>query len=134
VLVERRVEGSLQGIHEVRSDKSSNNPECFWISMGQLGQENTLDCLTEWRDSLLKWIIHGAVDSSVPQETAPIAIDIDGGSSRERIWRRMFPNSPVPNQDENGVDECFGILSDLFSGDSEPGLTLDEILREVKGK
>ncbi len=133
MLVLRQTEGGLHPIHEVEPDKSTNNPDCVWVSIGLPDQEKVLDCSTDSQYSLFKWTIWATTDSSVVPDTAPLLVDFGDGSGRERVWKRMFPDTPVPNQDKNGVDACFGILTDIFGDEAELGETLDQILREVKG-
>ncbi len=51
---------------------------------------------------------------------------------RERIWKLLFGDKPMPKQTNDAVDKAFGMLSDLFEDISEE--EFDEILREAKGK
>jgi hypothetical protein len=51
---------------------------------------------------------------------------------RERVWKIMFKNKPMPEQTDGAVEECFGMLNDVLGDLSEE--EFNEILMEVKGK
>lgn len=51
---------------------------------------------------------------------------------RERIWKRFFKDKPMPEQTDNAVEECFGMLNDVLGDISEE--EFNEILMEAKGK
>jgi hypothetical protein len=51
---------------------------------------------------------------------------------RERIWKILFKDKPMPEQREGAVDEAFGMLNDTLGDISEE--EFDEILRDCKGK
>lgn len=51
---------------------------------------------------------------------------------RERIWKLLFKDKPMPEQREGAVDDAFGMLSDKYGEFTEE--EFDELLREVKGK
>jgi hypothetical protein len=53
-------------------------------------------------------------------------------SDRERIWKIMFKGKPMPEQTDDAVEECFGMLNDVFGDCSEE--EFEEILMEARGK
>jgi len=53
-------------------------------------------------------------------------------NDRERIWKLLFKDKPMPEQKEGAVDEMFGMLSDKYGKFTEE--EFDELLREAKGK
>ena len=53
-------------------------------------------------------------------------------SDRERIWKIMFKDKPMPEQTDDAVEECFGMLNDVLGDLSEE--EFEEILMESRGK
>lgn len=53
-------------------------------------------------------------------------------SDRERIWKRLFGDKPMPEQREGAVDDAFGMLNDTLGDISAE--EFEEILMEAKGK
>lgn len=52
--------------------------------------------------------------------------------NRERIWKRLFKDKPMPEQTDNAVEECFGMLNDVLGDISEE--EFEEIMMEARGK
>lgn len=51
---------------------------------------------------------------------------------RERIWKLLFGDKPMPEQTDNAVEECYGMLNDILGDISEE--EFNNILREARGK
>ena len=51
---------------------------------------------------------------------------------RERIWKCLFGDKPMPEQREGAVDDAFGMLNDTLGDISEE--EFNDLLMQIKGK
>jgi len=113
-------------------DSSTGDDRCHLLIFP--AQESVgIDCRTDW---IIPTLCRSASFdiSSTMLERCSISPSPKVISGRALLWKRLFPERPLPDAYEGAVDDCYGFLSNVLPVGNDDEEVLDRLLREVKGK
>ncbi len=120
-----------ESILQISPETSENLMDCVLVRVAPEETQNPVECSTDSRQhfSMLQLQV-----SIVP--TYSLTTSVEGRRvaehSRQRIWRIIAGDRPLPHPCFESIEDGFGSLAHLFDGEEDK--TVEDLLREVRLK